>query len=67
MDQIPGQLLAIIVPLAVLQFGLLVWALIDLTRAERRVRGDSKVVWALIIIFIGFFGPLLYFVVGREA
>ena len=66
MDQIPGQLLAIILPLAVLQFGLLVWALIDLTRAERRVRGDSKVVWALIIIFIGIFGPLLYFLVGRE-
>lgn len=66
MDQIPGQLLAIIVPLAVLQLGLLVWGLIDLTRTERRVRGDSKVVWALIIIFIGIFGPLLYFLVGRE-
>jgi hypothetical protein len=65
-DQLPGQLLAIIVPLAVLQLGLLIWALIDLTRDERRVRGDSKVVWALIIIFIGIFGPLLYFLVGRE-
>jgi hypothetical protein len=50
-----------------LQVGLLVWALIDLTRPERRVRGDSKVVWALIIIFISFFGPLLYFLVGRES
>jgi hypothetical protein len=65
MDSI-GPFLALIVPLAVLQVGLLVWALIDLTRAERRVRGDSKVVWALIIIFIGIFGPLLYFLVGRE-
>jgi len=57
----------LILPLVVLQLGLLIWALIDLTQPDRRVRGDSKVVWALIIIFIGFFGPLLYFVVGREA
>ena len=59
--------LGLILPLVVLQLGLLVWALIDLTQPYRRVRGDSKVVWALIIIFIGFFGPLLYFLVGREA
>jgi hypothetical protein len=61
------DILGLILPLILLQIGLLVWALIDLTRPERRVRGDSKVVWALIIIFISFFGPLLYFIVGREA
>jgi hypothetical protein len=61
------DLLGLLLPVIVLQLGLLIWALIDLTQPERRVRGDSKVVWALIIIFIGFFGPLLYFVVGREA
>jgi hypothetical protein len=61
------DILGLILPLAALQIGLLIWALIDLTRPERRVRGDQKVVWALIIIFISFFGPLLYFIVGREA
>jgi hypothetical protein len=30
------------------------------------VKGDSKVVWALIIIFVNLLGPLLYFLVGRE-
>ncbi len=61
-----SDLLPLLLPLVLLQVGLLVWALIDLTRPERRVRGDSKVVWALIIVFISFFGPLLYFIVGRE-
>ena len=61
-----SDLLPLLIPLVLLQVGLLVWALIDLTRPERRVRGDSKLVWALIIIFISFFGPLLYFIVGRE-
>jgi ABC-2 type transport system ATP-binding protein len=28
--------------------------------------GGSKVVWALVIIFINLIGPILYFLVGRE-
>jgi len=30
------------------------------------VKGDSKVVWALIIIFVNVIGPILYLLVGRE-
>jgi hypothetical protein len=59
-------ILALIVPILLIQLGLLVWALYDLTRPDRRVKGDSKVVWALVIIFINIIGPILYFVVGRE-
>jgi hypothetical protein len=60
-------LLALILPLAAIQIGLLIWGLVDLTRPERRVRGDSKVVWGLVIALISFVGPLLYFTVGRES
>lgn len=61
-----GGLFAILIPILVIQFGLLVFALYDLTRPTRRVKGDSKVIWALIIIFINLIGPILYFLVGRE-
>ena len=61
-----GVLVAIIIPLVLIQLGLLVFALYDLTRPGRRVKGDSKVVWALIIIFVNLLGPILYFLVGRE-
>jgi len=61
-----GVFLAIAIPLVVIQLGLLVWGLYDLTRPDRRVKGDSKVVWALIIIFVNVIGPILYFLVGRE-
>ncbi len=63
---IDPTLLLLLVPVLVIQLGLLVWGLYDLTRPERRVKGDSKVVWALIIIFVNVIGPILYFVVGRE-
>ena len=59
-------ILLLLIPVIVIQFGLLIWALYDLTRPGRRVKGDSKVVWALIIIFVGSIGPILYFLVGRE-
>ena len=61
-----GTLVAVLLPLIILEVVLLVAALYDLTRPNRRVRGDSKVVWALIIIFVTTIGPILYFLAGRE-
>jgi hypothetical protein len=61
-----GILVAVLLPLIILQVVLLVAALYDLTRPHRRVRGDSKVVWALIVIFVATIGPILYFLAGRE-
>jgi Phospholipase_D-nuclease N-terminal len=61
-----GTLIAVLLPLVILQLILLVAALYDLTRPNRRVKGDSKVVWALIVIFVSTIGPILYFLVGRE-
>ena len=60
------EILPFLIPLIVLQLVLMLVGLYDLTRPERRVKGDSKVVWALIIIFVNLLGPLLYFLFGRE-
>lgn len=60
------QLLLLIVPIIVIQLGLIIFALRDLLRPERRVRGDNKLVWGLIIVFVNLIGPILYFLVGRE-
>ena len=61
-----GLILAILLPLLALQLVLLIVALYDLTRPNRRVRGDNKVVWVLIILFVSGVGPILYFLAGRE-
>jgi hypothetical protein len=60
------EILPFLIPLIVLQLVLMLVGLYDLTRPERRVKGDSKVVWALIIIFVNLLGPLFYFLFGRE-
>ena len=60
------QIVLLLVPVILIQLGLMIAALVDLERAERRVRGGRKVVWALIIVFVNIVGPILYFTVGRE-
>jgi hypothetical protein len=65
-DLKPEQIIALLAPIIVIQFGLMIAALVDLERGERRVRGGSKLVWALVIIIVNILGPILYFVAGRE-
>ena len=65
-DLKPEQIVALLVPIVAIQLGLMIAALIDLERDERRVRGGSKLVWILIIVFVNLIGPILYFTVGRE-
>jgi hypothetical protein len=60
------QIAALLAPIVVLQLGLMVAALIDLDRSDRRVRGGSKLVWALIVVFVNVIGPIVYFLAGRE-
>jgi phospholipase D-like protein len=62
----PEQIIALLIPIVVIQLGLMIAALVDLERDERRVRGGSKLVWAVVIVFINILGPILYFVAGRE-
>ncbi len=60
------QILALLLPIVLIQLGLIIAALFDLEKEERRVRGDSKLVWALVIVFLNIVGPILYFLAGRE-
>ncbi len=58
------QYLPFLIPILILQLGLMAVALLDLVRRER-TRGP-KWVWAVVIVVINLFGPILYFMFGRE-
>jgi hypothetical protein len=53
-----------LLPLIAIQLALMIFALIDLARRRKVARG-SKLLWAIIIIFINVIGPILYFILGR--
>ena len=59
------ELLPLLIPLMVLQLALMIIAIVDLVKRER-VTGDNKVVWALVIVLVNIFGPIIYLVFGRR-
>ena len=60
------QIIALLIPIALIQLGLMVAALFDLEKSERTVRGGNKLVWVLVIVFVNIVGPIIYFVAGRD-
>ena len=60
------QIIALLAPIVIIQLGLMIVALHDLEQEDRRVRGGSKLVWALVIVFVNVVGPIIYLVGGRE-
>lgn len=60
-NQIPWRAVA---PILVLQFILMIIALVSCIKEERT--NGPKWLWVLIILGINLIGPVLYFVVGRR-
>ena len=54
----------LIIPLVLIQLTLMIVALVDIARRPK-TRGP-KWIWVLVVIFINFIGPIVYFVLGRE-
>lgn len=50
---------AVVIVFAAVQYGLLIYSLIDLHR-RRRVPGENKMGWALVAAVIPIAGPLIY-------
>jgi hypothetical protein len=60
-----ARILLLILPLIAVQLVLMVAALRDLVRPDRRVRGGNKALWAIAICFGELLGPIAYFTWGR--
>ena len=63
MEQIQPYI-PLLIPLLLIQLALMIVALVDIARRPK-TRGP-KWVWVLVVIFINFIGPIVYFVLGRE-
>lgn len=57
------EYILLILPLALLQLGLQVWALVDLARRPA-VKGGNKTLWAVLVVFGGILGALIYLALG---
>ena len=59
-----SKLIMMLLPLIIIQIGLIIFALFRL--AKDNVKYLPKWAWALIIIFFNLPGPIIFLVVGRE-
>lgn len=55
------QLMLILVLLGIIPF---IFALVEILRSK--FSGNNKIVWLLVILFLNFFGVVLYFLIGRS-
>ncbi len=64
MEELAAIPWALIAPLIVVQFILMIVALVDLVKIH--ATNGPKWLWAIIIVFVNMLGPILYFIVGRR-
>ena len=56
--------IVLIIPLVLIDLGLMAFALYNLVKRDR-VRGGNKLLWGLVIALVGIVGPIVYLVFGR--
>ncbi|MCL2785155.1 MAG: PLDc N-terminal domain-containing protein [Propionibacteriaceae bacterium] len=59
------DLLPVIIPLAIIQVGLMVAALIHILTHSSYKMGN-RILWIVVVIVVNTIGPILYFVLGRS-
>jgi len=58
------EFIPLLIPIFILQLGLMIAALIDVIKREK-TKGP-KWMWILIIVLVNLFGPIVYFIAGRD-
>ena len=58
------EYLPVLIPLAIIQFGLMITALVHAVKHPKYKVGNLTV-WVLVILLVNIIGPVLYFIIGR--
>jgi len=65
MEAFLTQYWQLLIPIVLINYILVIAALVDLFRREQVV-GGKKWIWAIVIIAVQYIGPIIYFVIGRK-
>ena len=57
--------LPFIIPLAALQLGLMIAALVSIFK-HKEYKTGNRALWVVITLLVSIVGPILYFVLGKE-
>ena len=59
------EYLLFIIPLAALQLGLMIAALVSIFK-HKEYKTGNRALWVVITLLVSMVGPILYFVLGKE-
>ena len=60
------EILPFLIPLVIIQFGLLGYTLYHILTHKNYKRGTRTLWLIIVIVFMNFVGPILYFLLGKE-
>ena len=58
------QYLPFIIPIALIELGLLIGALVHIL-THKTYRTGNRVIWILVVVIFEIIGPIVYFAIGR--
>ncbi len=61
-----GLILPLLIPIVLIQWALMVVALVKLFKSDAEPKFMPRWAWALIIIFVNLFGAIVYLIIGRR-
>ena len=61
-----NEILPFLIPLVIIQFGLLGYTLYHILTHKNYKRGTRTLWLIIVIVFMNFVGPILYFLLGKE-
>lgn len=59
------EVLPLLLPIILIDLGFRIFAIVDIIKDDRRVKGNNKIIWLLVIALINF-GWVIYFLFGRD-
>lgn len=59
------ELVPLLLPIILIDLGFRIYAIIDIIKEERKVRGNNKIIWLIVIALVNF-GWVVYFLIGRD-
>jgi hypothetical protein len=59
------EMLPLLIVILVVEFGLLVWAVVDWIRRPPSLIRGNRIAWLIAILLVNIVGPIVYLTVGR--
>ncbi len=60
------EFLPFLIPLVIVEFGLLAYTIYHILTHTHYKRGNRTLWLVVVIVFMNFVGPILYFLIGKE-